>query len=151
MGLRISQTQQQKKNSDFNQVGFGFGNSGKRKTTKTKSKPKPKPKPKSKSKSKFKYFKLQKSKKRDKKYDAIFETADGKRKVVSFGAAGMSDFTKHKDHERKQRYLKRHKSNEKWGNMTSAGSLAKYILWNKTSLQASKKDFMRKFKLKPLK
>ena len=48
---------------------------------------------------------ISKSKNKDKKYDARI---DGK-KTVSFGAAGMSDFTKHKDPERKQRYLNRHK------------------------------------------
>ena len=48
---------------------------------------------------------ISKSKNKDKKYDARI---DGK-KTVSFGAAGMSDFTKHKDTERKQRYLNRHK------------------------------------------
>ena len=48
---------------------------------------------------------ISKSKNINKKYDARI---DGK-KTVSFGAAGMSDFTKHKDTERKQRYLNRHK------------------------------------------
>ena len=44
---------------------------------------------------------IRKSTKKDKKFDAI---VDGK-KTVSFGAAGMSDFTKHKDPERKERYI----------------------------------------------
>ena len=48
---------------------------------------------------------IRKSTKKDKKFDAI---VDGK-KTVSFGAAGMSDFTKHKDPERKDRYINRHK------------------------------------------
>ena len=48
---------------------------------------------------------ISKSKNKEKKYDARI---DGK-KTVSFGSAGMSDFTKHKDTERKQRYLNRHK------------------------------------------
>ena len=54
---------------------------------------------------------ISKSKNKDKKYDARI---DGK-KTVSFGAAGMSDFTKHKDTERKQRYLNRHKKKMKIG------------------------------------
>ncbi len=45
-----------------------------------------------------------KSDKPDKKYYII--TKDNKR--VYFGAAGYSDFTQHKDEERKQRYIKRH-------------------------------------------
>ena len=48
---------------------------------------------------------ISKSKNINKKYDARI---DGK-KTISFGSAGMSDFTKHKDTERKQRYLNRHK------------------------------------------
>ena len=48
---------------------------------------------------------ISKSKNKEKKYDARI---DGK-KTVSFGAAGMSDFTKHGDTERKQRYSNRHK------------------------------------------
>ena len=48
---------------------------------------------------------ISKSKNKDKKYDARI---DGK-KTVSFVAAGMSDFIKNKDTERKQRYLNRHK------------------------------------------
>ena len=42
---------------------------------------------------------ITKSKKDDKKFDARI---DGK-KTVSFGAKGMSDYTIHKDPERKQR------------------------------------------------
>ena len=38
---------------------------------------------------------IKRSKRKDKKFDAII---DGK-KTVSFGAAGMSDYTKHKDTE----------------------------------------------------
>ena len=35
-------------------------------------------------------------------------------KVVHFGAKGYSDFTKHKNEERKQRYISRHQKNETW-------------------------------------
>ena len=48
---------------------------------------------------------IRKSKKKDKKFDAIV----GGKKTVSFGSAGMSDMTQHKHSERKQRYLNRHK------------------------------------------
>ena len=52
---------------------------------------------------------IKKSSKPDKKYDAII---NGK-KTVSFGQAGASDFTIHRDEERKQRYIDRHRKNEK--------------------------------------
>ena len=41
---------------------------------------------------------IQPSNKKGKKYDAVI---DGK-KTVSFGASGYSDFTKHKDEDRKK-------------------------------------------------
>ena len=53
---------------------------------------------------------IQKSRRKDKKLDAVI---DGK-KTISFGAAGMSDFTLHKDDDRKQRYIARHQKNENW-------------------------------------
>ena len=64
---------------------------------------------------------ISKSKNINKKYDARI---DGK-KTVSFGSAGSSDFTKHKDTERKQCYLNRHKKNENWNDHTTAGFFAK--------------------------
>ena len=85
---------------------------------------------------------ITKSKNKDKKYDARI---DGK-KTVSFGAAGMSDFTKHKDPERKQRYLNRHKKNENWNNPTTAGYLSRWILWNKPTITESIRDTNKRFK-----
>ena len=84
---------------------------------------------------------ITRSKKKDKKFDAI---VDGK-KTVSFGAAGMSDYTKHQDAERKERYINRHKKKEDWSNPKTAGFYARHILWNKTSLQASVADINKKF------
>ena len=83
-----------------------------------------------------------------KKYTAIFYDGDKKVKTTHFGSAGMSDYTKNKDPERKQRYLDRHRSNENWNDKFSAGSLARYILWNKTSLSASIANYKSKFNLK---
>ena len=85
---------------------------------------------------------ISKSKNKDKKYDARI---DGKR-TVSFGSAGSSDFTKHKDPERKQRYLNRHKSRENWNDPTTAGFFAKNILWNKPTITESIKDTNNRFK-----
>ena len=85
---------------------------------------------------------ISKSNNKNKKYDARI---DGK-KTVSFGAAGMSDFTKHKDSERKQRYLNRHKKNENWSDHTTAGFMSKNLLWNKPTLTESIKDTNKRFK-----
>ena len=53
---------------------------------------------------------MKKSSKNAKKYDAVI---DGK-KTVSFGATGYSDFTKHKDEDRKKNYIARHNPNQDW-------------------------------------
>lgn len=91
-------------------------------------------------------IKITKSNKKDKKLMAIFENCHtDRRKTVHFGAAGMSDYTIHKDPERKQRYINRHSKNEHWNNPISAGSLSRWILWNKTSLRESIKDYKRRF------
>ena len=85
---------------------------------------------------------ITKSKTKDKKYDAII---DGK-KTIHFGAKGYSDFTIHKDEERKDRYINRHKKTENWNDPKTAGFYAKNILWNKKSVKASVKDTNKRFK-----
>ena len=51
---------------------------------------------------------ITKSKKKDKKLDANIKNKDSE-KNISFGASGYSDFTKHKEEKRKERYIARHK------------------------------------------
>ena len=88
-------------------------------------------------------FHIMKSSRKNKKYMAMFK--DGK--VVHFGDTRYEDFTVHKDEERKRLYLLRHKKNEDWNNPYSAGSLSRYILWNKPTIIASVEDFKKKFNL----
>ena len=86
---------------------------------------------------------------KDKKFMAIFYDDEGKKvKTTHFGAKGMSDFTIHKDKERKERYLDRHRKRENWNDPMSAGSLSRWILWNKPTLKASIADYKKRFKLK---
>ena len=86
---------------------------------------------------------VKKSEKKDKKkLDAII----GGKKTVSFGATGYSDFTKHKDEDRKKRYIARHSVNQDWKDYESAGFWAKHILWNKPTVEASVKDTDKRFK-----
>ena len=72
---------------------------------------------------------------------------DGKKKI-SFGQAGASDFTQHKNEDRKTRYIDRHRKNEKWGKdgVETAGFYSKHPLWNKPTLKASIDDINKKFK-----
>ena len=89
---------------------------------------------------------------RDKKFKAVFRDDKGKKlKTTHFGAKGMSDYTIHKDPKRKERYIARHddkKTKENWSDYMSAGSLSRYILWNKTTYEASLSDYKKRFKLK---
>ena len=91
---------------------------------------------------------IKKSTNPKKKYMAIFYN-DNKKKVKTthFGAAGMSDYTKHKNKSRRRRYLSRHRSKENWDNYMSAGSLSRYILWGETGFRESVKKYKKKFNL----
>ena len=90
---------------------------------------------------------IKKSTNAKKKYTAIFYEDGKKIKTTHFGAAGMSDYTKHRDDERKKRYLARHKVNQNWNDYKSAGALSRWILWNKPSFKASVSDYKRRFNL----
>ena len=70
---------------------------------------------------------------------------DGKKSIQHFGQAGASDFTIHKDTERKNRYLDRHSKNEDWNNPLTAGFYARHILWNKPTITESIRDTNRRF------
>ena len=87
---------------------------------------------------------ITKSKKPDKKYDA---RVDGS-KTVSFGQKGASDFTKHKDKDRKEAYIARHKAREDWtkSGAKTAGFYSKHVLWNKPTLKESIDDINKRFK-----
>ena len=91
---------------------------------------------------------IRKSHKSEKKWDATFVYPDGHQKVVPFGAAGMSDYTKHKDKTRKLRYLKRHSGmGEHWNKPDTPAALSKWVLWNKPTFHASVADFKKRFHL----
>jgi hypothetical protein len=102
---------------------------------------------------------IEKSANPKKKFDAIFREKDcpckakesvecgRKEKVVSFGAAGMDDFTITKDEKAKELYLKRHKKNEDWNDPMSPGALSRWVLWNLPDLKDSVLDFKKRFKL----
>ena len=85
---------------------------------------------------------LQKSNKPDKKYMVFI---DGK--TIHFGAAGYEDFTTHKNHDRKNRYIMRHNKNENWENPISPGFWARWLLWNKPTIIESIADIEKHFNL----
>mgnify|MGYP003135937726 FL=1 len=89
---------------------------------------------------------LKKSSKPDKKYMVIIDD----KKTIHFGTKGMSDYTIHKDKERKKRYIDRHKKRENWtkSGIKTAGFWSKHISWNKPSLRESIRDTENRFNIK---
>ena len=81
----------------------------------------------------------------DGKHKYYIITKDNKK--VNFGAAGMSDFTIHKDEARKQRYIKRHEKNEDWtkSGIDTAGWWSRWLLWNLPSIKESYEDIKKRF------
>ena len=80
---------------------------------------------------------------------ARFEV-DGRERTTHFGQKGAKDYTTHDRAVRdlrKKAYDSRHRTTEDWSDATSSGALAKYILWNKTSISASLADYRRRFNL----
>lgn len=90
---------------------------------------------------KVKLIKLRNSKY---KYKAIVHHPSGRTATVNFGASAYSDFTKHKNEDRKRRYIARHRRRERWDKrgIDTAGFWSRWLLWNKPSIRASKR-FMR--------
>ena len=96
----------------------------------------------------MKLLKISKSDKPEKKYVAIFEKEDGKKKKTYFGAAGMDDYTITKDKEQRKRYRQRHKKDLSTSDPTRAGFLSYYILWGDSpSINENIKDYKKKFNL----
>lgn len=75
---------------------------------------------------------LQRSLRTDKKW---MVRVDGK--TVHFGATGYQDYTTHKDAQRKQRYINRHRAREDWTKrgVATAGFWARWLLWNQETLR----------------
>jgi hypothetical protein len=101
-----------------------------------------------KNKGKLKLIKIVKSPKPEKKYRAYFSDDTH----TDFGAKGMQNYggvgkERHLDKERKKRYISRHKSRENWNSPKTAGSLSRWVLWNKDTLRKSITDYKKRFNL----
>ena len=124
-------------NKNGNKFNFGKQKKSSNKSNKSSNKS-------NKSSNKFiKLISIKKSTKSEKKFTATFEVS-GKKRTIHFGAAGMSDYTKHKDSKRKSRYIKRHLKDLNTNDPTRAGYLSMYVLWNKMSLKASISDYRKR-------
>lgn len=98
---------------------------------------------------------IKKSTRPTKKLMAIFFKDGKKIKTTHFGSAANKDFTIYSKEdgkkiadERKSLYYARHSKREDWTKPMMAGTLSKYILWNKPTIKSSIADYIRKFKFK---
>ncbi len=87
---------------------------------------------------------ISKSNKEGKKLKAVIDN----KKTIHFGASGYSDFTKHKDPERKERYLARHKKNEDHSKsgINTSGFYARHVLWSEPTIEQSINKLNKKYK-----
>lgn len=86
-------------------------------------------------------FKLKKSTRKDKKfYVDVPNIQTGRINRVHFGQTGYSDYTIHKDKERRKRYINRHIKDD-IENPLSPGFWSLYVLWGySTNIDKSFKD-----------
>ena len=103
----------------------------------------------------IKYVSIKNSDKPDKRMVAVFYDENKQRvKTTHFGYQNAqtgkygSTYIDHNDDKKKENYIKRHAVNENFNDYISAGSLSRYILWNRKTLQSSINDYMNKFNLK---
>lgn len=70
------------------------------------------------------------------KWQAVFSNGGP---TVRFGRKGYSDYTRHKDRARMQRYLVRHARRENWtrSGRHTAGFWSRWILWSHPTLQGA--------------
>jgi hypothetical protein len=105
------------------------------------------------------FVEILKSDRKAKKLKAVFYDDEKKKiKTVHFGSAPNKDFTiyskelnKSEANKKKQNYIKRHEVRENFNDFMTAGSLSRWILWEKPDLQKSIDFYKKKFKLKSFK
>lgn len=70
-----------------------------------------------------------------------------KGKLIHFGSDVGSTYIDHKDKQKRENYIARHKVREDWSKI-NAGSLSRYLLWgDSTSLDENIKQYKKKFNL----
>jgi len=98
---------------------------------------------------------IKKSDKPEKKLMALFckckvknECKGSNHKTVHFGQKGSSTYLDHKDKDKREAYIARHKVNEDWNDPTTAGALSRFILWGPfTTISKNIEYYKKKFKL----
>lgn len=94
-------------------------------------------------------YNLYKSPNSKKKYMVIQKDLSKRNglRIIHFGAKNYEDYTIHKNEDRKNKYIARHKKNENWNDLKTAGAWSVSLLWNKKTLNASIRDMEKKFNI----
>jgi hypothetical protein len=92
---------------------------------------------------------LSKSTNKEKKFMVLIND-ENTRRTIHFGSSDHSDYTLHKDPDRKKRYIARHKAKEDWtkNGILTAGFWSRWILWNEPTLEESIKSTEKKFSIR---
>jgi hypothetical protein len=73
---------------------------------------------------------LVESPQKNKKYRVKIETDGGSIKTIHFGQKGASDYTIHKDADRRKNYIARHsKEAERWKDPLTPSFWSRWLLW----------------------
>lgn len=107
----------------------------------------------------MKLLKIIPSTNKTKKYTAVF-LVDGQERRISFGASGYRDYTLISDKTSKfylpnksdrdvvkASYIRRHEKRENFNDPMTAGSLSRWILWEKPTFKGALRAFKKRFKL----
>jgi hypothetical protein len=79
---------------------------------------------------KFKKITISKSTRKNKRLMSVFLSEDGTTKTTHFGSVGGYTYLDGATEETKKNYLLRHKKNEDWNDITTAGALSRWVLWS---------------------
>lgn len=96
---------------------------------------------------------VRRSPKAAKKFVAVFEDDDGRRRSTHFGAAGYGDFTLYWKRspalarEKRAQYIARHGATEDWSDPTTPATLSRFVLWERPTVAQAVKALKRRFVL----
>lgn len=95
---------------------------------------------------------VKRSPKPTKKLVATFDD-DGKRRTVHFGAKSYGDFTLYWKQspklarEKRLQYIARHRVNEDWTDPCAPGTLSRFILWEKPTIEQAVRAYKKRYAL----
>lgn len=92
---------------------------------------------------------LSNSNRQDKRFKADFYKNGEKIETSHFGSKFAETFIDHQDERKRLNYIKRHSNlgTQNWSDPMTPGSLSRYILWEKPTLDQGLKYFAKRFGL----